>query len=82
MVCVPCIVIPFFLFIWHKFLQPIFLRFWNPFGQVEEPKKDEVKAEGKAGDDDSNSEKTVKGDKTETATTLTNSKENSHTKSD
>jgi hypothetical protein len=34
MVCVPCIVIPFFLFIWHKFLQPIFLRFWNPWGEA------------------------------------------------
>lgn len=36
MVCLPCIVIPFFLFIWHKFLQPIFLRFWNPWARVEE----------------------------------------------
>jgi len=36
MVCLPCIVIPAFLFIWHKFLQPIFLRFWNPFGKVED----------------------------------------------
>ncbi|ODN00606.1 hypothetical protein Ocin01_06087 [Orchesella cincta] len=36
MVCLPCIVIPFFLFIWHKFLQPIVLRFWNPWGKVED----------------------------------------------
>ena len=30
MVCVPCIVIPVFLFIWHKYLQPLVLRFWGP----------------------------------------------------
>lgn len=40
MVCVPCIVIPFFLFIWHKFLQPIFLRMWNPWGKVEDKPKE------------------------------------------
>ena len=31
MVCVPCIFIPLFLYIWHKFLQPIVLKFWNPW---------------------------------------------------
>lgn len=30
MICVPCVLIPFFLFIW-RFIQPIVLRFWNPF---------------------------------------------------
>ena len=35
MVCISCIVIPLVLFIWHRFLQPIFLKFWNPWGQVE-----------------------------------------------
>jgi hypothetical protein len=39
MVCIPCIVIPALLFIWHKWLQPFVLRFWNPFG-VELPKED------------------------------------------
>lgn len=31
MVCVPCFIIPLLLFIWHKFVQPIFLRYWNPW---------------------------------------------------
>lgn len=31
MVCVPCFIIPLLLFIWHKFLQPIVLRYWNPW---------------------------------------------------
>lgn len=32
MVCIPCIVIPLFLYIWHRFLQPILIKFWNPWG--------------------------------------------------
>ncbi|KAK9507054.1 hypothetical protein O3M35_008878 [Rhynocoris fuscipes] len=28
-ICVPCFVIPFFLFIW-RFIQPWILMFWNP----------------------------------------------------
>merc|ERR1711910_138364 len=39
MVCVPCIVIPVLLYIWHRFLQPIFLKFWNPWAKVETDKK-------------------------------------------
>ena len=35
MVCISCIVIPVVLYIWHKFLQPLMLRFWNPWGSVE-----------------------------------------------
>ncbi|XP_026745204.1 UPF0729 protein AAEL015238 [Trichoplusia ni] len=31
MVCVPCFVIPVLLFLWHKFIQPYVLRFWNPW---------------------------------------------------
>lgn len=31
MVCVPCIFIPILLFIWHKFIQPFVLKFWNPW---------------------------------------------------
>ncbi|CAH0718208.1 unnamed protein product, partial [Brenthis ino] len=31
MVCVPCFIIPVLLFIWHKFIQPYVLRFWNPW---------------------------------------------------
>ena len=36
MVCVPCIVIPVFLYIWHRFLQPFIAKFWNPFGPKED----------------------------------------------
>lgn len=31
MVCVPCFIIPVLLYIWHKFVQPILLRYWNPW---------------------------------------------------
>jgi len=48
MVCVSCIVIPLFLYIWHRFLQPIFLKFWNPWGKVEDKT-----AEGAGGDNQS-----------------------------
>lgn len=37
MVCVPCIVIPFLLFLWHRYIQPIVLKFWNPW-KVEDTK--------------------------------------------
>jgi len=39
MVCVPCIVIPVLLYIWHRWLQPIALKIWNPWGKVETDKK-------------------------------------------
>lgn len=29
--CVPCFVIPLLLFIFHRYLQPILLKFWNPW---------------------------------------------------
>ncbi|KAL1381552.1 hypothetical protein pipiens_013380 [Culex pipiens pipiens] len=31
MVCVPCFIIPVLLYLWHKFIQPIVLRYWNPW---------------------------------------------------
>lgn len=31
MVCVPCFIIPVLLYLWHKFVQPILLRYWNPW---------------------------------------------------
>ena len=30
MVCISCIVILVVLWVWHKYLQPLFLRFWGP----------------------------------------------------
>lgn len=36
MVCISCIVIPLMLYIWHKFLQPIALKIWNPWANVED----------------------------------------------
>ena len=35
MVCISCIVVPVVLYIWHRFLQPLVARFWNPWGAVE-----------------------------------------------
>jgi len=46
MVCVPCIVIPVLLYIWHRFLQPIFLRFYNPWAKVEVETKDTAGDDG------------------------------------
>ncbi|KAG7300329.1 hypothetical protein JYU34_015919 [Plutella xylostella] len=31
MVCVPCFIVPVLLFLWHKFIQPYVLRYWNPW---------------------------------------------------
>lgn len=31
MVCIPCFIIPVLLFIWHRFIQPYVLRYWNPW---------------------------------------------------
>ena len=42
MVCVPCILIPFLLFLW-RFIQPFVLRFWNPFEKKGEGNKDTPK---------------------------------------
>nr|ALS04511.1 CG18508 [Acartia pacifica] len=35
MVCISCIVIPLLLWIWHRFLQPVFLKFYNPWAGIE-----------------------------------------------
>lgn len=35
MVCVPCFIIPVLLFVWHKFVQPILLRYWNPWKKID-----------------------------------------------
>jgi len=31
MVCIPCIVIPVVLWLFHKYIQPFILKFWNPW---------------------------------------------------
>lgn len=31
MVCVPCIVIPFVLWVFHKFIRPYLLMIWDPW---------------------------------------------------
>jgi len=31
MVCIPCIVIPFVLWLFHRYIQPFILKFWNPW---------------------------------------------------
>ncbi|ESP00504.1 hypothetical protein LOTGIDRAFT_212970 [Lottia gigantea] len=30
MVCVPCIVIPFLLWVFNRYIRPIISKFWNP----------------------------------------------------
>ena len=37
MVCIPCIVIPFVLWFFHKFIQPYIAKIWNPWKKVEGP---------------------------------------------
>jgi len=32
MVCIPCIVIPALLFVWHRWIQPVIRKIWNPYG--------------------------------------------------
>lgn len=44
MVCVPCFLIPILLFLWHKFLQPMMLMFWNPWKTDEEKKREAEEA--------------------------------------
>lgn len=33
MVCIPCFIIPVLLFVWHRFIQPYILRYWNPWAK-------------------------------------------------
>jgi len=33
MVCIPCIVIPVLLWVFHKYIQPFILKFWNPWAK-------------------------------------------------
>lgn len=33
MVCVPCFIIPVLLYVWHRFIQPYVLRYWNPWAK-------------------------------------------------
>ncbi|CAD5118927.1 DgyrCDS7602 [Dimorphilus gyrociliatus] len=35
MVCVPCIIIPVLLWVFHKYIQPLILKFWNPWSKKE-----------------------------------------------
>lgn len=37
--CVPCFVIPLLLFIFHRYIQPILLKIWNPWEKL--PQSDE-----------------------------------------
>lgn len=36
MVCIPCIVIPFVLWFFHKFIQPYIAKIWNPWKKIDE----------------------------------------------
>jgi len=37
MVCLPCIVIPVLLWIFHKYIYPVIIRFWNPLANKSLP---------------------------------------------
>lgn len=37
--CVPCFVLPLLLFIFHRYIQPILLKIWNPWEKL--PKSEE-----------------------------------------
>jgi len=41
MVCISCIVIPVLLWLWHRFLQPVVLSFYNPWAKIEKEGADE-----------------------------------------
>ncbi|KAJ8982953.1 hypothetical protein NQ317_005270 [Molorchus minor] len=41
--CVPCFIIPLLLFIFHRYIQPIILKFWNPWEKNAVKKDDEKK---------------------------------------
>lgn len=41
--CVPCFIIPLLLFIFHRYIQPIILRFWNPWAKKDETGETEQK---------------------------------------
>lgn len=34
--CVSCFILPLLLFLFHRFLQPLLLKFWNPWDKKEE----------------------------------------------
>lgn len=36
MVCIPCIVIPFVLWFFHKFIRPYIAKIWNPWAKIDE----------------------------------------------
>lgn len=36
--CVPCFVIPLLLFIFHRYIQPVLLKIWNPWEKLPENK--------------------------------------------
>ncbi|KAK5650586.1 hypothetical protein RI129_001615 [Pyrocoelia pectoralis] len=54
--CVPCFIIPLLLFIFHRYIQPIILKFWNPWQKVEDKNE---------GEKDSDSSKKIINDSTE-----------------
>lgn len=48
MVCVPCFIVPLMLYIWHRFIQPYVLRYWNPWTQKDKDGKVVPDAHAKA----------------------------------
>lgn len=49
--CVPCFIIPLLLFIFHRYIQPILLKFWNPWEKKVEGVDGQVAEDTKAKQD-------------------------------
>lgn len=42
--CISCVILPLLLFLFHRFIQPLILKFWNPWAT-----KEDKQIEGKNG---------------------------------
>ncbi|CAH2004123.1 unnamed protein product [Acanthoscelides obtectus] len=64
--CVPCFIIPLLLFIFHRYIQPILLKFWNPWENSAVKENGEKEKCTFSCDCSWNKKKSVDGDKEET----------------
>ncbi|KAK4883662.1 hypothetical protein RN001_006981 [Aquatica leii] len=39
--CMPCFIIPLLLFIFHRYIQPVLLKYWNPWVKIQDEKETE-----------------------------------------
>lgn len=43
--CISCVVLPLLLFLFHRFIQPLILKFWNPWAVKDNEKSEKEKME-------------------------------------